>query len=178
MLGAIAGDIIGSYYEHSRFKFYDFKLFQTRSKFTDDTVMTIAVARWLVEYEDEGHPKDKLIGLMQELGREYPRAGYGYRFNKWLNSDNPQPYNSWGNGAAMRVSPVGLYAETLDHALKLAKRTAEVSHNHPEGIKGAQAVASAVWMAKHGHSKEEIKGYITEKFGYTLTRTVDEIRPT
>ena len=177
MLGAIAGDIIGSYYEHSRFKFYDFKLFQTRSKFTDDTVMTIAVARWLVEYEDEGHPKDKLIGLMQELGREYPRTGYGYRFNKWLNSDNPQPYNSWGNGVAMRVSPVGLYAKTLDIALDLAKRTAEVSHSHPEGIKGAQAVASAVWMAKHGHSKEEIRVYITDKFGYDLTRTVDEIRP-
>lgn len=177
MLGAIAGDIIGSYYEHSRMKFYDFKLFQSRSKFTDDTVMTLAVARWLLECAEDGHPKDKLISIMQELGREYPRAGYGYRFNKWLNSEDPQPYNSWGNGGAMRVSPVGLYAETLDQALDLAKRSAEVSHNHPEGIKGAQAVAAAVWMAKHGHSKDKIRDCIISQFQYDLNRTVEEIRP-
>ena len=115
---------------------------------------------------------------MKEFGRNYPFAGYGSSFNYWLWSENPRPYNSWGNGAAMRVSPVGLYAETLNEALDLAKLTAEVSHNHPEGIKGAQAVAAAVWMAKHGHTKEEIRDYITNNFRYNLTRTVDEIRPT
>lgn len=175
MLGAIAGDILGSFYEHSRLKFYDIKLLCKRSNFTDDTVMTLAVASWLMTSPDRS--KADLIRLMVEFGRAYPRAGYGYNFKKWLNSDNPQPYNSWGNGAAMRVSPCGLYAATLDEALELAKITAEVSHNHPEGIKGAQAVAAAVWMAKHCHSKEEIRGYITERFGYDLTRTVEEIRP-
>ena len=177
MLGAIAGDIIGSFYEHSRLKIYNFDLFCKRSKFTDDTVMTIAVAHWLAHYDEDGLTKEQLITSMQEFGRKYPRAGYGYNFKKWLNSEDPQPYNSWGNGAAMRVSPVGLYAENLDEALDLAKRTAEVSHNHPEGIKGAQAVAAAVWMAKNGHAKEKIRDYITEKFNYDLTRTIDEIRP-
>ena len=177
MLGAIAGDIIGSFYEHSRLKIYNFDLFHKRSKFTDDTVMTIAVAHWLAHYDEYGLTKEQLITSMQEFGRKYPRAGYGYNFKKWLNSEDSQSYNSWGNGAAMRVSPVGLYAENLDEALDLTKRTAEVSHNHPEGIKGAQAVAVAVWMAKNGHAKEEIRDYITEKFNYDLTHTIDEIRP-
>ncbi len=175
MLGAVAGDILGSFYEHSRLKFYDLELLCKRSKFTDDTVMTLAVASWLMTSADLS--KTDLIRVMVEYGRRYPRAGYGYNFKKWLNSDDPQPYNSWGNGAAMRVSPCGLYAWTLDEALELAKITAEVSHNHPEGIKGAQAVAAAVWMARHRHSKEDIRDYITGEFGYDLTRTVDEIRP-
>lgn len=178
MLGAIAGDIIGSAYEFTEQKRYDFELLPQGSRFTDDSVMTIAVAHWLCSYIEEDHPKDKLIKTMQEFGRKYPFAGYGSTFNSWLWSENPQPYNSWGNGAAMRVSPVGLYAETLDEALELAKRTAEVSHNHPEGIKGAQAVASAVWMAMHKHTKDEIRDYLTNKFHYDLARTVDEIRPT
>lgn len=176
MLGAITGDIIGSFFEHSRLKFYDFDLFYTRSKFTDDTVMTLAVAEWLMSSPDKS--KDDLIRIMQTFGPEYPRAGYGYRFKLWLDSDNPQPYNSWGNGSAMRVSPVGLYAATLDEALELAKITAEVSHNHPAGIAGAQTVAAAVWMARNGKSKGEIREYIMCRFNYDLTRTIEEIRPT
>ena len=146
MLGAIAGDIIGSAYEFTRQKRYDFEMVPPGSRFTDDTVMTLAVAHWLCLYIEEDHPEEKLIETMQKYGREYPFAGYGSSFNSWLWSENPQPYNSWGNGAAMRVSPVGLYARTLDDALDLAKRTAEVSHNHPAGITGAQAVAASVWM--------------------------------
>ena len=178
MLGAVAGDIIGSAYEFTEQKRYDFELLPQGSCFTDDTVMTLAVAHWLAHYDEEGLTNEQLIATMQEFGRKYPFAGYGSSFNSWIWSEEPRPYNSWGNGAAMRVSPVGLYAETLDDALALAKQTAEVSHNHPEGIKGAQAVAAAVWMAKHGHTKEQIRDYITEKFNYDLTRTVDEVRTT
>lgn len=178
MLGAIAGDIIGSAYEFTEQKRYDFELLAQGSRFTDDSVMTIAVAYWLPHYDEDGLTDAQLIATMQEFGRKYPFAGYGKAFNSWLWSENPQPYNSWGNGAAMRVSPVGLYAETLDETLELAKRTAEVSHNHPEGIKGAQAVASAVWMAMHKHTKDEIRDYLTNKFHYNLARSVDEIRPT
>ncbi len=177
MLGAVAGDIIGSMYEFTELKQYDFELLTQGSRFTDDTVMTIAVAHWLAHYDEMGLTKEQLISTMQKIGRKYPYAGYGSSFNCWLWSENPKPYNSWGNGAAMRVSPVGLYAETLDEALELAKRTAEVSHNHPEGIKGAQAVAAAVWMAKNGHTKDEIRAYISETFKYNLDRTVEEIRP-
>ena len=179
MLGAIAGDIIGSVYEFTGQKRYDFEMLPKGSRFTDDTVMTIAVAHWLSNCDEEGntdHSKGHLIKCMQKLGQEYPFAGYGSSFNAWLWCENPHPYNSWGNGAAMRVSPVGLYAETLDEALELAKISAEVSHNHPEGIKGAQAVASAVWMAMHGYTKDEIRDYIMANFHYDLARTVDEIR--
>lgn len=178
MLGANVGDIIGSAYEFTEQKRYDFELLPQGSRFTDDSVMTIAVAYWLAHYDENGLTDAQLIATMQGIGRKYPFAGYGSLFNSWLWSENPQPYNSWGNGAAMRVSPVGLYAETLDEALELAKRTAEVSHNHPEGIKGAQAVAAAVWMAKHGQTKDEIRDYITRMFQYDLARTVDDIRPT
>lgn len=180
MLGAIVGDIIGSVYEFTGQKRYDFEMLPKGSRFTDDSVMTVAVAHWLSHCDEEGntdHSKDHLIKCMLKLGQEYPFAGYGSSFNAWLWCENPQPYNSWGNGAAMRVSSVGLYAETLDEALELAKVSAEVSHNHPEGIQGAQAVASAVWMAKHGYTKDEIRDYITEKFHYELMRNVDEIRP-
>ncbi len=177
VLGAVAGDIIGSDYEFIDMKDYDFEMLPECSRFTDDTVMTIAVAKWIMEGSVKGFNKKDLIGIMQQMGREYPYAGYGSSFNAWLWRDDPQPYNSWGNGAAMRVSPVGLYAETLDEALELAKMTAEVSHNHPEGIKGAQAVAAAVWMAKNGHDKDKIRNYISEKFNYDLNRTVDDIRP-
>jgi ADP-ribosylglycohydrolase len=114
---------------------------------------------------------------MQELGRQHPHAGYGGRFHRWLYEEDPQPYNSWGNGAGMRVSPVGLYAKTLDEALKLAAVTASVSHNHPEGVKGAQAIAASVFLAKEGKSKAEIKAYVENTFGYNLDRTIDEIRP-
>lgn len=138
MLGALVGDIIGSTYEFYNTKRMDFDLFEKGSCFTDDSVMTLAVAKWLVE--DEAHTIHYLIYCMQELGDHHPHAGYGGRFAGWLCEDDPQPYNSWGNGAGMRVSPVGLYAKTLDEALALAALTASVSHNHPEGVKGAQAL--------------------------------------
>ena len=175
ILGAIAGDIIGSIYEFQNTKFVDFELFTPWSKFSDDSVMTLAVAKWLIE--DKEHTKYHLIRCMQELGRRHPRAGYGGNFGWWLTQENPQPYNSWGNGAGMRVSPVGLYAKTLDEALALAALTASVSHNHPEGVKGAQAIATSVFLCKQGKSKEEIKEYVEKTFGYDLHRTISEIRP-
>ena len=175
MLGALAGDIIGSPYEFYNTKSMDFELFTEWTKFTDDSVMTLAVAKWLIE--DAEHSARHLIRCMQELGRRYPRAGYGGNFDWWLRQENPQPYNSWGNGAGMRVSPVGLYAKTLDDALELAEITASVSHNHPEGIKGAQAIAASVFLCKDGKSKQEIKEYVEETFGYNLSRTIDDIRP-
>ena len=175
MLGAIAGDIIGSFFERSRVKFYDFDLFYPWSRFTDDSVMTLAVAQWLMP--DSDRSPDRLVGIMQEFGREYPDAGYGYRFNQWFHSDNPQPYGSWGNGSAMRVSPAGIVASTLDEALGLARISASVTHNHPAGIAGAQAVAAAIWMARRGASKGEIRDYIQWHFNYDLTRTIEEIRP-
>lgn len=175
MLGALAGDIIGSVYEFCNTKSMDFDLFCSGSNFTDDSVMTLAVAKWLVE--DEAHTIHYLIYCMQELGDNHPNAGYGGRFAGWLCEDNPQPYNSWGNGAGMRVSPVGLYAKTLDEALALAAITASVSHNHPEGVKGAQAIATSVFLCKLGKSKQEIKEYVEKTFGYNLHRTISEIRP-
>lgn len=178
MLGAIAGDIIGSTYEFTEQKRYDFELLPQDSRFTDDTVMTLAVAWWLVDSGNRPPTKERLVECMQTLGRRYPYAGYGSIFNFWLHCDDPQPYNSWGNGSAMRVSPVGLYADSLKDALELAEITASVSHNHPEGIKGAQAVAAAIWMAKNNLSKDEIRQYIETLLGYDLSRTVEKIRPT
>lgn len=175
MLGAVAGDIIGSMYEFRNVRSTDFELFTPWTEFTDDSVMTLAVAKWLME--DKTHSLCHLINCMQELGRKYPDAGYGGSFELWLGAEEPQPYNSWGNGAGMRVSPVGLYAKTLDEALALAVITASVSHNHPEGIKGAQAIAASVFLCKEGKSKQEIKEYVENTFGYDLNRTIDEIRP-
>jgi len=175
MLGALAGDIIGSVHEFLGTKSMDFDLFYESSRITDDSVMTLAVAKWLLE--DEAHTLHYLIYCMQELGNEHPYAGYGGMFRGWLSEDNPQPYNSWGNGAGMRVSPVGLYAKTLDEALALAALTASVTHNHPEGVKGAQAIATSVFLAKEGKSKQEIKDYVEKTFDYNLHRTIAEIRP-
>ena len=175
MLGAIVGDIIGSVYEFQNTDSMDLEMFTQWSTFTDDSVMTLAIAKWLME--DEEHTRQHLIRCMQALGRRYPRAGYGGDFAWWLRQENPQPYNSWGNGAGMRVSPVGLYAKTLDEALELAKITASVSHNHPEGIKGAQAIAASVFLCKEGKSKQEIMDYVENSFGYNLHRTIAEIRP-
>ena len=175
MLGAVAGDIIGSVYEFRNVKSTDFELFMPQSMFTDDSVMTLAVAKWLME--DKIHSQQHLIRCMQELGRKYPDAGYGTHFDGWLVMDHPQPYNSWGNGSGMRVSPVGLWAKTLDEALALAVITASVSHNHPESVKGAQAIAASVFLCKEGKSKREIKEYVESTFGYDLDRTIAEIRP-
>ena len=170
IIGAVIGDIVGSRFEWSNTKKTDFKLFVPWSKFTDDTVMTIAVAEWLAVGGD-------LTAIMQKWGRRYPGAGYGGMFSKWLEAEDPKPYNSYGNGSAMRVSPVGFYAKSLEETLQLAKATAEVSHNHPQGIKGAQAIASSIYLASDGKSKEEIKEYVEAEFGYNLHRSCDDIRP-
>lgn len=175
MLGAIIGDIVGSAYEFNNTKKKDFHLFTPKSKFTDDTVMTLAVAEWLTV--DKEHSKEGLVLRMQTLGRQYPTAGYGGSFMRWLYNQKPEPYNSCGNGSAMRVSPVAFYAHSLDEALTLATISAEVTHNHPEGIKGARAVASAIYLARAGASKEEIKTYVEENFRYDLNLQLDDIRP-
>ena len=169
LCGAMAGDIIGSFYEFNATKKYDFYLFTPFSKFTDDTVMTVANADWLIT-------GDSLLGVMQDYGNRYPHAGYGGMFRKWLREDEPKPYNSFGNGSAMRVSPVGWAFDTLGKTLEAAKESAEVTHNHPEGIKGSQATAACIFLARTGKSKEEIKDYIEKTFGYNLSRTCDEIR--
>lgn len=171
LIGAIAGDIIGSKYEANNIKSLQFPLFGTYSRFTDDTVMTVAVADWLLT-------GDSLLGILQDYGNKYPYAGYGGAFKAWLKAENPEPYKSWGNGSAMRVSFVGWMFETLDETLQKAKESAEITHNHPEGIKGAQATAACVYLARTGKTKQEIKEYVETTFGYNLNRTCDEIRPT
>ena len=171
LIGAIAGDIIGSVYEFNPNKSVNFPLFTEYSRFTDDTVMTVANADWLLT-------NDSLLGIMQEYGNRYRAAGYGFMFGEWLTSDNPRPYNSYGNGSAMRVSPVGWAFDTLEETLEKAKESAAITHNHPEGIKGAQAVAACIYLARTGESKEEIKAYIETTFGYDLSKTCEEIRPT
>lgn len=176
IIGAIAGDVIGSAYEFNPTRDYNFELFTPKSTFTDDTVLTVANAIWLLE--DSEHTHEHLVRIMLDMCHRYEGRGYGGRFAKWITSKDPQPYNSFGNGSAMRVSPVGYYAQTLDEALSLAKISAEVTHNHPEGIKGAQATAAAIFMARTGKSKQEIREYVAQTFGYDLSRTLDEIRPT
>lgn len=147
MLGAIIGDIVGSTREWNNIKTTDFELLPAGSRFTDDTVMTLAVAEWLMN--DYEHKPETLVQCMQRLGRKYPDAGYGKMFRKWLDSSNPQPYGSYGNGSAMRASPVGLYAASLEEAVELARISASVTHNHPEDIKGAQAIAGCVYLKSH-----------------------------
>lgn len=177
MYGAIIGDIIGSVYEFNNIKTKDFPFFSNRSTYTDDSIMTIAVAKALMHSRDtQTSFKTTLIQCMREYGRQYPYAGYGGMFSQWLISETSEPYNSFGNGSAMRVSPCGLIAVTLQEALDLAKASAEVTHNHPEGIKGAQATAAAIFLAKYGKSKDEIKEYIEANF-YTLDASLDDIRP-
>ena len=179
MYGALIGDIVGSKYEFNNIKTKDFPLFSKGCSFTDDTVMTVAVARALINSQEKGLEfHAELVAQMQSLGKRFafPQCGYGSRFKAWLTSPDPKPYRSFGNGSAMRVSPCGLFADTLEEALFLAKASAEVTHNHPEGIKGAQAVAAAVFMAKTGKTKEQIKAYIEENF-YRLDFTLDAIRP-
>lgn len=181
MYGAILGDIIGSPFEFDRGdKTKDFKLFSRRSHFTDDSVMTLAVCEALLKVGQDATVKeieDTVISSMQSWGRRYPRAGYGGYFRRWLTARHPEPYNSFGNGSAMRVSAVGWLYDSLEKTRTVAKATANVTHNHPEGIKGAEATASAIFMARNGSSKEEIKKYIENEFHYDLNRTLDEIRP-
>ena len=180
MIGAVLGDIIGSPYEFdfNNIKTKDFPLFSERSEFTDDTVMTLAVAEGLMNgYVDPEKSKKEIVRSMQRLGAMYPDAGYGGRFSGWLLSDDPKPYNSFGNGSAMRVSSAAWLYNMLENVEMYAALSAEVTHNHPEGIKGAQATAAAVFMARSGNTKEEIKAYIEEVYGYDLSRKCDEIRP-
>jgi ADP-ribosylglycohydrolase len=170
VLGAIAGDIIGSVYEFFCRKRADFPLFVLESDFTDDTVLTVAVADCLLTgaaYVDTFH----------EYTRAYPHRGYGGGFAEWVESGSREPYHSWGNGSAMRVSPVGWAFGTLDETLAEAKRSAEVTHNHPEGIKGAQATAAAIFLARQGESKAGIRRFVQERFGYNMNRTIESIRP-
>lgn len=171
MIGAIAGDIIGSVYEWDNIKTKDFDLFTSGSFFTDDTVLTVALADSIMT----GRPYDE---NMRRFYKWHPRAGYGGSFHKWAKNPGHGPYNSWGNGAAMRISPVGFAYDDLDTVLKKAREYTEVTHNHPEGIKGGQATAAAVFLARQGKTRDEIKTYIENKFGYDLNRHVDEIRPT
>jgi ADP-ribosylglycohydrolase len=170
MIGAIAGDIIGSAYEFGRTKSKDFALFGPESVFTDDSVLTVAVARAILTDGD-------FRGAVLDFGRRYPNAGYGASFQSWLHSPDPKPYNSWGNGSAMRVSPVGFAFDSVEDVLREAKRSAEFTHDHPEGIKGAQATALAVFLARTEWDKDLIKTEITNRFEYNLDRTVDGIRP-
>lgn len=179
MYGLVIGDIAGSLYEFRPVKRKDIELFPTGCGFTDDTIMGIAVARALIEYKTKGGwLKALMIQHMKKLGKEYPypKGSYGGNFKRWLRSDSLAPYNSYGNGSAMRVGACGIMAESLQQALDWATVSAEVTHNHPEGINGAQATAAAVYLAKTGSTKEEIKAYIHENF-YSMDRTLDEIRP-
>lgn len=169
MLGAIIGDIIGSVYEHTPTKKEDFPLISFMSRYTDDSVMTVAIADAIL------HQKPYQEALLY-WGRKYPDAGYGGNFYQWLKTSKPHPYNSWGNGSAMRVSPVGFAFDTLEEVLSEAKKSAEVSHNHPEGIKGAQAVATAIWMARQENTKIHIRDYLEVTFGYALRDSFEEIR--
>ncbi len=170
MMGAIAGDIIGSVYEAYPIKTKTFPLFIPECRFTDDTVLTVAVADCVL------HGRD-YVETFQEYVHRYPDAGFGGTFYKWALSRSRTPYNSWGNGSAMRVSPIGFAFESLSEVLAEAERTAAVTHNHPEGIKGAQAVAAAVFLARTGSSKSSIKQYIQKTFGYRLEASLSRIRP-
>jgi ADP-ribosylglycohydrolase len=186
-MGAIIGDIVGSIYEWNNIKTKDFPLFQKGCSFTDDSVMTIAVAEGLLK----GGSTDNFIDTMKKYGRLYPNSGYGSRFGHWLFSDSREAYNSWGNGSAMRVSPCGwsiplhqFMRDGFAEVREISKKSAEVTHNHPEGIKGAQAIAMSIFYMRHGayHNsidsfKEFLKRDITAEFGYDLSQTLDEIRP-
>ena len=181
MFGAILGDMIGSPYEFDMGnKSKEFPLFSKRSTYTDDTVMTIAVADVFLNDSllmNEDVIRQSLIESMHKYGKLFPNAGYGGRFGMWLFLDGTEPYNSWGNGSAMRVSSVAWLFDDLGMVRLMARLSAEVTHNHPEGIKGAEATAAAIFLARTGRSKAEIKRYIENEFGYDLSQTCDEIRP-
>lgn len=180
MLGAIAGDVIGSIYEFHPVKcdWDEFPLFTDKSVFTDDTVMSMAVGEALMQGKDTDNLREIIIDCLHSFGKGWPRAGYGAKFAQWLMFGKREPYNSFGNGSAMRVSPVGWVAESLEEAENLAAMTAEVTHNHPEGIKGAQATAGAIFLARQGRAKGDIKDYVSGKYNYNLDRTLAEIKKT
>ena len=172
MLGAIAGDTIGSVYEFNRIKHKQFDLFTPQSSFTDDSILSVAVADTILN--DGSFAKN-----IKRYAQAYPNpmGGYGARFQQWASSDTLAPYNSWGNGSAMRVSPVGFAYNSLDQVLAVAKQTAEVTHNHPEGIKGAQATAAAILIARQTQDKAKVKAYVEQTFGYDLSRSLNALRP-
>ena len=173
MLGAVIGDIVGSVYEFHNYRAKNFEpFFHPNASFTDDSVCTIAIADALI---NERHPAESL----KDWGARYwENGGWGRSFARWLGSESSEPYNSYGNGAAMRVSPAGVLARTESEVIDFAYRVTEVTHNHPEGLKGAAATASAIYLARHGFSQVAIGKYISERVGYDLSRTPDEIRPT
>lgn len=182
MIGAILGDMIGAPYEFDRGdKTKDFPLFSEESQFTDDSVMTVAVAEALLgmgKDADEKEVRSKVTRSMRDWGRKYPNAGYGCMFIRWLFAQGePRPYGSFGNGSAMRVSAAGWLYDTIDETRMFARLTSEVTHDHPEGIKGAETIAAAIFMARNGSGKDAIRDYVIKEFGYDLSRTCDEIRP-
>ena len=169
MVGAIAGDVIGSVFEGSGLKTKEFSLLSSKNFYTDDTVLTTAIAAAILDQGDYAE-------FLRKFGQRHPGRGYGWHFHQWLSDESLGPYNSWGNGSAMRVSPVGWAFNTVEEVLVEAKRSAEVTHNHPEGVRGAQAVALSVYLARCGAQKIEIRQEISARFGYDLTRTADEVR--
>ena len=170
MIGAITVDIIGSAYEFDNAGRYDFDPFPPRADFTDDTVLTIAIADAILSGRDYGES-------VREYALDYPGRGYGGMFCQWIHNDDPKPYNSYGNGSAMRVSPIGWAFDSLEKTLEEAEKSAAITHNHPEGIKGAQAVAAGIFLARTGHTKKEIKEFVTDNFSYNLDRPLSEIKP-
>ena len=174
MLGAVIGDIAGSRFEFDNYRHTDFDIFNRYSDFTDDTICTVAIADWVLQ-----GCNDNLASILQGWCRAYPcpKGAYGGRFSQWIEWEDPEPYNSWGNGSAMRVSAVGWAFATLEETLHFAEQSATVTHNHPEGIKGAQAVAAAIFWARTGMGKAQIKENITRQFGYDLSQSCDQIRP-
>ena len=182
MYGAILGDMIGAPYEFDQGdKTKEFELFNRRVRYTDDSAMSLAIAKAVMNAgtdADEAPMKAEFVSCMQDIGRRYAQGEYGGRFAGWLTSRDPQPYNSWGNGSAMRVSAIGWSFDSLERTREVARWSAEVTHNHPEGIKGAESVASAIYLLRTGKSKDEVKKYIIDEFGYDFSRTCDDIRPT
>lgn len=170
MLGAIAGDIIGSVFENNPIKSTSFPLFSRYSHFTDDTVLSVAIAHSILNHVD-------YVTSLKNFASNFPNAGYGLSFYRWMQSSNSRPYNSWGNGSAMRVSPIGFAFDTVETVIVEAEKSAAVTHNHPEGIKGAQATALAIYLARQGIGKAKIRQTIANRFGYHFEHTLDEIRP-
>lgn len=168
MIGAIVGDVIGSRFERFNHKSKNFELFHESCRMTDDSILTLAVADAFMNKKDYAH-------TVKEYGRENPLAGYGGSFIAWLDNPVSEPYNSWGNGSAMRVSSLAWLIDDMAELMDEAKRSAEITHNHPEGIKGAQAIAAAVFLARKKHTKEQIKEYIEKTFGYDLNRSVNSL---
>lgn len=168
-IGGIIGDIVGKPYEFHPVKEKNVPLIMNSARFSDDSVMTIAVMDWLMGSD--------IVESLQRWGNKYPKAGYGKSFWGWLNSNDPQPYNSFGNGSGMRVSPVGWLFDTIEETMDYAEKSALPTHNHIEGINGAKAVAGSMWLARHSATKEDIRKFCTEAFNYNMDRTVDQIRP-